>query len=130
MGLDLYEDLDRVRCDADQIDHVLMNLLRNALDAMRDAGVARGGLQVRTRPGRAGFVQVSVTDDGLGLSPEVRDKLFTPFHTTKDTGLGLGLAVSRNIVEAHGGELWAESNQESGAAFHFTLPVDCEPEDQ
>jgi len=130
VGLDLDEDLDRVRCDVDQIDHVLMNLLRNALDAMRDAGVTRGALQVRTRPGRTGFVQVSVTDDGPGLSPEVRDKLFTPFHTTKDTGLGLGLSVSRNIVEAHGGELWAESNEQRGAAFHFTLPVDREPEDQ
>lgn len=129
IGLDLDEALDRVRGDAGQIDHVLMNLLRNALEAMCEAAVMRGSLQVRTRPGRTGFVQVSVIDSGPGLSAEANKELFTPFHTTKDTGLGLGLSVSRNIVEAHGGELWAESNERSGAAFNFTLPVDRKPDD-
>jgi len=119
--LDLDDSLQAVRCDRDQIDHVVLNLMRNALDAMREAA-SRGSLQVRTRPARRGFMQVSVIDDGPGLSGEVRDNLFTPFYTNKAKGLGLGLSVSRNIVEAHGGELWADCDRQSGAAFHLTLP--------
>ncbi|NIP72857.1 MAG: GAF domain-containing protein [Gammaproteobacteria bacterium] len=123
LGLDLDPDLGRVRCDRSQIEHVVLNLLRNALEAMRDEGAARGSVVVRVRPGRPGFARTSIADDGPGLSCDARRNLFAPFHTTKETGLGLGLSVSRTIVEAHGGELWADSNERNGATFHFTLPL-------
>ncbi len=122
LRLDLAKDLGWVRCDGPQIEHVVLNLLRNALEAMRDAKVTRGSVRLRTRPGHARFVQVSIADDGPGLSPEARNNLFTSFSTTKESGLGLGLAVSRSIVEAHGGELWADS-REDGTTFRLTLPL-------
>ena len=71
----------------------------------------------------AGRVQVTVRDTGQGLSPEVQDRLFQPFFTTKAGGMGLGLSVSRSIVESQGGQLWATSNPEGGASFHFSLPI-------
>lgn len=123
VGLDFTEGLRRVRCDCSSIEHVTLNLLRNAIEAMRDGGVVRGSARVRVRPGRAGFVHISVADDGPGLDAAARKNLFKPFYTTKQAGLGLGLSVSRAIVEAHGGELWADANEHGGAAFHFTLPL-------
>lgn len=123
VGLDLGSDSAKVRCDRSQIEHVVMNLLRNALEAMRDARTIRGSVRMRMRRGQAGLVQVSIADDGPGLSSEALADLFAPFHTTKGTGLGLGLSVSRGIIEAHGGQLWADSNERGGATFHFTLPA-------
>ncbi len=123
VGVDIGEDLGRVRCERRQIEHVVQNLLRNGLEAMRDAGIVRGSLRVRARPGRPGYAQVSVSDDGPGLSAEARTKLFMHFHTTKGSGLGLGLSVSKSIVEAHGGQLWVDSGGQGGATFHFTLPL-------
>lgn len=123
LGLDLGSGHGPAQCDRSQIEHVVLNLLRNALEAMRDAGTAGGSVRVRVRPGQTGFLHISIADDGPGLSPEARRNLFTPFHTTKGSGLGLGLSVSRTIVEAHGGQLWADSNERGGTTFHFTLPL-------
>ena len=69
-------------------------------------------------------ISVSVEDSGVGLNPETAESIFEPFYTTKPSGLGMGLSISRSIVEAHGGRLWAEPGKEFGAAFHFTLPAD------
>jgi len=102
-----------------QVEQVLVNLLRNGLEAMR-GGPAGGTLTVTTAAGR-GAVEVTVQDSGPGLAPEVLPKLFEPFFTTKTGGLGMGLRISRTLVEANGGKLWAEPNG-PGAVFRFTLP--------
>ncbi len=100
---------------------MLINLLRNAVQAMN--GRPQRMITIRTvaRPG--GKVEVSVTDTGAGLAEGVADELFSPFHSTKPGGMGIGLSISRTIVEAHGGKIWAESRRRGGAVFRFTLPV-------
>ncbi len=114
-------EVSRVRIERLAVEKVLLNLLHNALEAMRDAHTANGVLTVRTRPAE-GFVQVTVEDTGPGLDPESAARIFQPFYTTKPEGLGMGLAISRTLIEAHGGRLWAEP-RDRGAAFHFTLPI-------
>ena len=81
----------------------------------------RRELHVAARPVEEGFVQITVADTGAGISPEVADQLFQPFITTKRHGMGVGLSISRTIVEAHGGRIWAEPTPGGGASFHFTL---------
>jgi len=103
-----------------QIEHVLVNLLRNGIEAMRDAGM-RGVITVKTRAEDSGVVRVSVRDSGPGLDSETVKHLFDPFYTTKAQGLGMGLAISRTIIESLGGRIWAEPGK--GATFHFTLPL-------
>ena len=117
---------DLVVADRVQIQQVALNLIRNAIDAM--ATSPRRALAISTHAadnqiGSDGdtFVQVSVADTGPGLSPEIADRLFEPFMTTKAQGMGVGLSISRTIIEAHGGRIWAESNSDGGATFHFTL---------
>ncbi|WP_413814308.1 PAS domain-containing protein [Bosea sp. Root483D1] len=108
-------ELDRI-----QIQQVLVNLIRNGLEAMEPA--RRGVLRVRTL--RAGeFVRTEVRDTGAGIGAP--DKVFEPFFSTKSHGMGMGLAISRTIIESHGGRLWAEDNQPSGATFIFTLPAEA-----
>jgi two-component system sensor kinase FixL len=102
-----------------QIQQVVVNLIRNAIEAMH--GMARKELTVKTMPAVDGMVEVSVADTGSGLSDEVLGRLFQPFMTTKANGMGVGLSISRRIIEAHGGELWAERNSDGGALFRFTL---------
>ncbi len=112
-----------VRIGGIAVEKVLLNLLHNALEAVRDSGVPSGTVTVRTQPDGDGFVRVSVTDTGPGIDAEDAARLFQPFFTTKADGLGMGLAISRTIVEAHGGRLWAEPAV-GGAHFHLTFPVD------
>ena len=108
-----------VEADGEQLRQVLVNLMLNALDAL-----PRGGrLEVSLRPGGAGEVEVDVEDSGPGIAPEMLPRLFTPFASSKETGLGLGLVVSRRIVEDHGGRLWASNRPEGGARFTFRLPA-------
>jgi len=103
-----------------QIQQVLINLLRNAAEAMQ--GIEQRVLTLRAQIVQEGtMVQVSVTDTGSGIAPEVLSKLFTPFTTTKKSGMGVGLSICRTIVESHGGKIWAESAPGGGTAFHFTL---------
>jgi len=120
--LDLADQVPPIYADRVQIQQVLVNLLRNALEAMREVPVDQRQALVRTCPAEGG-VQVSVEDRGCGLPPEGPDRLFDAFVSTKSDGMGMGLAISRSIVEIHGGHMWATDNPEGGAIFHFVLPA-------
>jgi two-component system sensor kinase FixL len=111
--------VDLVLADRVQIQQVVLNLIRNAVDAMEDSPLRKLAISVRRSEGDQ--AEVSVADIGPGIGPEIADQLFQPFITTKRHGMGVGLSISRTIVEAHGGRLWAESNPEGGATFRFTL---------
>jgi two-component system sensor kinase FixL len=121
LDLRLAERLPRLALDRMQIEQVLLNLIRNALDAMKHSPPRRQ-LTLRTALKR-GEVEVSVGDTGPGLPHDLRENLFQPFRTTKPHGLGLGLTISRSLVEAHQGRLWAKPNAECGTTFVFVLPM-------
>jgi len=110
-----------VMCNGVQIEQVVLNLLRNAVDAVQNLDDGHGSIAVATAAG-ADAVQVSVRDNGIGL-PEPSIDVFAPFYSTKAHGLGMGLSISRSIIEAHHGALWATRNPECGSTFHFTLPL-------
>ena len=110
----------RVFIDKIQIQQVLFNLIRNALEAM--ANLPRRSLVLAAAPAQGDMIELSVADSGPGLAPAVRAKLFQPFVTTKSSGMGVGLSISRAIVEAHGGRMWAEGNSGGGTVFRFTVP--------
>ncbi|HEX9904941.1 MAG TPA: PAS domain S-box protein [Propylenella sp.] len=112
---------DFVFADKVQIQQVLLNLIRNAIEAMTEAGSPRRDLVVTTRPVDGNIVEVSVADTGPGIAPQIAAQLFQPFITTKRTGMGVGLSISRTILEAHGGQLWVEENPGGGAVFRFTV---------
>lgn len=116
---------DAVMVEKVQIQQVLLNLMRNAIEAMQDS--ERKELLVTTSVPNGDKITVSVADTGSGLSEEISERLFQPFVTTKPAGMGVGLSISKRIVEAHGGELWAESNPSGGAIFLFTLQSAIEP---
>jgi len=111
--------VDRVMADRVQLQQVLLNLLRNAIEAVE--GCARREVAITSRRGAEGLVEVAVTDTGPGIAPEVAERLFQPFATSKADGMGMGLLISRSIVQGHGGDLWAEPNADGGATFRFTL---------
>lgn len=115
------DGVDKVLVDRVQIQQILVNLIRNALDAMRDSAVRE--LTVTTKALPDGMVAVEVADSGSGVSPDVTAQLFKPFITTKPGGMGIGLSISKRIVEAHGGELTMHGNDKGGATFRFTLPA-------
>lgn len=106
-----------------QIEKVLVNLLRNGVEAMQGAALRQGTITVAVSTANDGnHAQVTVRDSGPGLDAETLQRLYEPFYTTKPTGIGMGLAISRALVEAHGGTLWVETDAAPGASFHFTLP--------
>ncbi|HEX2930993.1 MAG TPA: PAS domain S-box protein, partial [Candidatus Binatia bacterium] len=117
-------DVPLVRGDKIQLQQVLLNLLLNAFDAMKDCPAEEREVAVRIESKGGARVDVSVSDRGSGLTIDKLDKIFEPFFTTKREGLGMGLSISRSIIEAHGGHLWARNNPARGATFHFTLPLD------
>jgi two-component system sensor kinase FixL len=121
LRLDFAPDADFVLADRVEIQQVLVNLVRNALEAM--AGRDLRELTISARRRGSDMVVISVADTGGGLAPEVAENLFRPFLTTKSLGMGVGLSISRTIIEAHGGEIWAESGSGDGAKFNFTLPL-------
>jgi PAS domain S-box-containing protein len=117
---DLVADLPKITADRVQLRQVLMNLILNAIEAMKETG---GVLTVKTQLGEDRQLLVSVSDTGVGLPKEKTEQIFDAFFTTKPQGSGMGLSISRSIVESHGGRLWATANNGRGATFNFTLPT-------
>ncbi len=120
MRTDLSAELPKIIVDRVQLQQVFLNLMLNAIEAMKDSG---GELTVRSQL-RDSHLLLSVSDTGVGLPTEKVDQIFSAFFTTKPQGSGMGLAISRSIVESHGGQLWASANGGRGATFHFTLPTE------
>ena len=119
----LAEDLPLIEGDSIQIQQVLVNLVTNAFDAMRQTPPNQRKVEISTAGDGDGKVHLSVRDHGTGIRTEAHDRLFDQFFTTKEHGLGMGLAIVRSIVEAHGGQIDAENAADGGARFYFTLPV-------
>ena len=119
----LAEDLPEVSADRVLIEQVLLNLVRNAVDAMEAVPADARHLRIASAAPDGARVQVTVTDNGAGLTDELIPSLFEPFFTTKDDGMGMGLAITRSIVQAHEGELEVHNNPDAGASFRFTLPT-------
>jgi PAS domain S-box-containing protein len=121
MRTELSAELPKITADRVQLQQVFMNLMVNGIEAMNDSG---GELTVKSHR-HDGQLQFSVSDTGVGLPTEKMDQIFSAFFTTKPQGSGMGLAISRSIVESHGGRLWATANDARGATFHFTLPTEA-----
>jgi signal transduction histidine kinase len=120
MRTGLSAELPNITVDRVQLQQVFMNLMLNAIEAMKESG---GELTVKSQL-QDGQFQFSVSDTGVGL-PMEKDQIFSAFFTTKPQGSGMGLAISRSIVESHSGRLWATANDGRGATFHFTLPTEA-----
>jgi PAS domain S-box-containing protein len=124
---ELADDLQCVMADRVQLQQVVLNLLRNALDAMNTVYDRPRDLLIRTERAEGDSVRLSVTDAGVGFDPQTIDKLFEAFYSTKDDGMGVGLSVSRSIIEHHQGRLWAVLNDGPGATFSFSVPCRTQP---
>jgi len=116
------DDLSRVSGDRVQLQQVMLNLVMNAIEAMSSVEERPRELLITTRNIDADQVQVTVKDSGTGIDPNTLDKIFDPFYTTKPGGMGMGLSISRSILQAHGGRLWAAAKDGPGTIFHFSLP--------
>ena len=119
MRTELSSDLPTVRADRVQLQQVCLNLMLNAIEAMKDTG---GELTISSGRADEGQLLISVSDTGIGLPAEQAGEIFGAFFTTKSDGSGMGLTISRSIIESHGGRLWAGANVNRGATFYFTLP--------
>ncbi|HTQ14207.1 MAG TPA: ATP-binding protein [Rhizomicrobium sp.] len=122
LALDLEDDVPLVALDRVQIEQVLVNLIRNAAEAVRSCDTRQ--VTVSTYKAGPGHVEIAVADTGPGLAEEVSAQLFQPFVTTKEKGMGIGLSISRTIVEAHGGRIWMTPNPGGGTVFRFQLPLE------
>jgi PAS domain S-box-containing protein len=119
-----YDDkLPQVACDPVQIQQVLLNLIRNAIDATNEAGASNREIGLHARQDESGTIEISVEDHGIGISAQVAEQLGNPFYTTKSSGTGLGIAISRSILRAHGGRLAHRPTPGGGATVFFTLPA-------
>ncbi|HKD26841.1 MAG TPA: ATP-binding protein, partial [Xanthobacteraceae bacterium] len=123
LRMELAADLPRVLGDRVQLQQVILNLMMNGIEAMSGVTDRSRDLLIRSRQHESDKVLVAVQDSGVGLQSESLDRLFKAFFTTKPKGMGMGLAISRSIIEAHGGKLWAVSNDGPGATFQFTLHI-------
>jgi C4-dicarboxylate-specific signal transduction histidine kinase len=122
---ELAVDLPQVMGDRVQLQQVFMNLMLNSIDAMKELN-AGGELTIKSLQTENGQLLISVSDTGVGLPTQQTDQIFNAFFTTKLQGIGMGLSISRSIVESHGGQLWAGDNSPRGASFYVTLPVKVE----
>ncbi len=119
---DFSDDLPDVMIDRVQIQQVVMNLVRNSIEALAEAD--NRSLTLRTTRSKNASLKIDVIDTGPGLPKEIAERLFQPFLTTKAGGIGIGLSICKTIVDAHGGQLWTTPNPGGGTAFHITLPID------
>jgi signal transduction histidine kinase len=126
MRAELSEDVPQIRGDRVQLQQVLMNLIINSIEAMKDVDETRE-LAIKSQRAEDEQVMVSVSDTGVGLPAQQADLIFNAFFTTKSGGTGMGLRISRSIVESHGGRLWATANPPRGASLHLTLPSKADP---
>jgi len=122
LQMDLADDLPPVNGDRVQLQQVIINLLRNAIDAMREIEDRPRQLQIRTEKEDGANVRLIMQDTGVGFAPGIADRLFESFYSTKDDGMGIGLAISRSIIEAHQGKIWATLNHGPGSTFAFSIP--------
>jgi len=122
---DLATDLPQVMGDRVQLQQVMMNVMMNSIDAMKDVDGTRE-LTIKSQRAENEQVLVSISDTGVGLPPQQADQIFNAFFTTKPHGTGMGLRISRSIIESHGGRLWAADNSPRGASFYLTLPAKVE----
>ena len=122
LRMDLARDLPSVRGDRVQLQQVVLNLIINGIEAMRGIANRPREIWIRSCSEDSAGARIIVEDAGVGLSPEIAEKIFQPFFTTKDQGIGMGLSISRSIVESHAGRLWAASGASGGATFQFTIP--------
>jgi signal transduction histidine kinase len=120
MHTELAADLPKTKADRVQLQQVFMNLMLNGIEAMKDTG---GELTIKSEPTEHEQLLMSIKDTGVGLPTEQLDQIFSAFFTTKSQGTGMGLSISRTIIESHGGRLWASANAGKGATFRFTLPT-------
>jgi PAS domain S-box-containing protein len=120
---DLASDLPKIMADRVQLQQVLMNLMLNGIEAMKDMGTP-GELTIKSEQDENRRIIVAIADTGVGLRPDQTEQVFNAFFTSKPQGTGMGLSISRSIVESHGGRLWASPNSGSGATFQFTLPIE------
>jgi C4-dicarboxylate-specific signal transduction histidine kinase len=125
---ELAADLPEVMGDRVQLQQVMMNLIMNSIDAMKEVDGARG-LGVKSQRAEDGYLLVSVSDTGVGLPSQEASQIFNAFFTTKPDGTGMGLSISRSIVESHSGRLWAAGNAPRGACFYFSLPAKVEAQE-
>ncbi len=124
VSLDLAEGLPRVKAQAIQIEQTVVNLIRNGWEAVSENEHEARKLAIRTSSSGRSSVEFVIRDTGRGMSEETLARVFDPFFTTKPDGMGMGLSISRTIIETHGGRLWAARNPDGGATFGFTLPTD------
>jgi signal transduction histidine kinase len=118
--------LPAAKADRTQVQQVILNLILNAVQAMCEGDLTLRELWISTSANKSDHVLVSIRDSGPGIRPQSVERLFEPFYTTKQAGMGMGLTICRSIVEGHGGRIWATANVPRGAAFHFTLPAASE----
>jgi two-component system sensor kinase FixL len=123
LQLEIDETVPIVNGDRIQIQQVILNLILNSTEALMHEKIESGKIVVKSHQEDEEFVTISVQDNGPGIKAQAMDHLFDPFYTTKKEGLGMGLAISRSIVEDHGGRLWAQNNPDGGAVFSFTVPT-------
>ena len=121
--IEVSPSVQRVIGDRIELQQCVLNLIMNAFDAIAEARSERRSVTIRVAPEKTGWVGLSVSDSGAGVDPAVANRMFEPFVTTKSEGMGLGLLVTRSIVESHGGRIWTTPNPDRGAVFTFTLPV-------
>jgi signal transduction histidine kinase len=125
LRFELQDDPPSVTVDRVQLQQVLLNLVMNAIEAMLEGRSHSRDLLIRTEKQASGNILVQVADSGAGINPRNSNRIFEPFYTTKANGIGMGLTISRSIIEAHGGRLWLAETK-GGSTFCFTLPIDRE----
>jgi C4-dicarboxylate-specific signal transduction histidine kinase len=125
--IELAPDLPAAVGDRIQLQQVILNLMLNGIESMSGVATRPRQLMIRSRAQVDDGITISIEDNGIGVSAENMSRLFEPFFTTRSQGIGMGLAISRSIVEAHGGRLWAESTVNQGSVFQFTLPIGSDP---